>query len=376
MVINGKHFDVALTDRTPFEINQRFKEIVESGKGMDSIDQLLSEYPRVPDFVPPYLKSIFCKSIKQLGKAADYMDEAIAKLIKDDISAQTREIVGAATYMFIYQPFEKQLWGQAGEIYSQVDRFDDAVSAYKKYQLQHCCIKGDDISGGLLSFRPISKYALSDLINNEITVCSPRVMNDPFDTLLLSWGEYYLRDKGGRKHVPPYVKSLEYYRIRSFSKLEGKTRSKILSNVLLWSHYADKHTGMCIEYSFSSSFACTTDPSRVFRFRNVIYRPDKEKVSLNIGTMNTDLSLLTKHTAWRYEKEVRLITYISDQEGQFIPIKLDQESKIKSIYFGVRCPQQDMEMVQRILAGTGSRVGFFKMTPNNDDILHLQAKQI
>ena len=376
MVINGKQFDVALTDRTPFEINQRFKEIVDSAKGMDSIDRLLSEYPHVPDFVAPYLKSIYCKSIKQSGKAADYMDEAIAQLIKDGISAQTGEIVGAATYMFIYRPFEKELWGQAGEIYSQVDRFDDAVNAYKKYQLQHCCIKGDDISGGLLSFRPISKYVLSDLINNEITVSSPRVMNDPFDTLLLSWGDYYLRKKGGRKHIPPYVKSFDYYRIRSFSKLEGKTHSKILSNVLMWSHYADKHTGMCIEYSFSPSFARTTDSSRVFRFRNVIYRPDKDKVSLNIGTINTDLSLLTKHTAWRYEKEVRLITYISEHEGQFVPIKLDQESTIKNIYFGVRCPQHDMEIVQRILAGTGNSVGFFKMIPNDDDILHLKATQI
>jgi len=34
------------------------------------------------------------------------------------------------------------------------------------------------------------------LVNNEITVCSPRVMNDPYDTLLIKWGENIRLIKG------------------------------------------------------------------------------------------------------------------------------------------------------------------------------------
>ena len=377
MEINGIQYNTVLTDKTPTEISQRFGTIVEGKNGFQAIEQLLSEYPHVPSFVLPYLKAIYCKSMDDADGAAEYMDEAIEQLREVDFSSIKGEVFGEATYMFIYGPFEKELWGQAGEIYSNVDRYEDALNAYKKYQRQHCCIKGDNISGGLLSFRPISKYALSDIVNNEITVCSPLEMNDPFDTLLLSWGDYHLKQKKGRKHITPYVKSMEYYRIRAFCKINNRRmKSKMLKNVLMWSHYADKHMGMCLEYHFSPSFARTEDSSRVFRFRDVIYRSDSNKLSLDTSTINTDMSLLTKHASWRYENEVRLITYIPDQEGRFVPLRLDHESYKKNIYFGMRCSERDITLVKNAITQAGMDVGLFRMCPNVSDVFHLRIEPL
>lgn len=368
MIINGIEYKVTLTDKTPEEIGDKFKKILENNGKPEEIEDLLSQYPSLPDFVCPYLFAIYYKSLSDFKKAARLVDEAITKLKSDSVNSSSKDISDGSIYRFIYEPFEKQLWPQAAEIYANVDRFNDSLEAYKQYQLQHCRIKGDDVSGGLLSFRPISKYALSDLINNQLTVCSPRVMNDPFDTLLLSWGDYYLKNKQGRKHIEPYVKSMDYFRIRSFSKIpKGDVGSRILSNVLMWSHYADNHYGMCIEYHFSDEFT-KNDGDRVLRFRNVKYKPKEETVSLDITTINTDLSLLTKMDAWKYEDEVRLISYIPDEEGQFVPIKLDTESRIKNIYFGIRCPSSDIATVQSILKG--QNVHFYQMRPSPTDIFN------
>ena len=193
-------------------------------------------------------------------------------------------------------------------------------------------------------------------------------MNDPFDTLLLSWGDYHLRKKQGRKYMEPYAQSMEYFRIRSFSKIpEDGNAAKILSNVLMWSHYADNHFGMCIEYHFSDGFT-KTDDERVLRFRNVIYKANEEPVSLDKSAIDTDLSLLTKMNAWEKEDEARLISYIPGVEGQFVPIKLDSESYIKNIYFGIRCSNSDIATVRNILKG--QNVHFYQMRPMPTDIFN------
>lgn len=366
-----------LTNKTPEEIAERFKEIVENKKGIASVEQLLDEYPLVPLYVKPYLQSIYFKDNEDFTMAAAYMDDAISLLKAESVSSRTGKLNDAAVYMFVYNPFEKELWGQAGEIFANVNRYDDSLDAYKLYQRQHCCIKADDVSSGLLSFRPMSKYALCDLINNEITVCKPREMNDPFDTLLLKWGEHKLDSKKDRKHIPPFVKSLDYFRIRAFCRINSqKGKNRILKNVLMWSHYADKHMGMCIEYQFSSTFAKTENSTGVCRFRNVIYRSDRDRLSVEAGAINTDVSLLTKHASWRYENEVRLITYLPNQEGSFVHLKLDDGSRIKNIYFGMRCPEHDIMLVKNIISSAGMNVGFFRMKPNYSDIFHLLIEPI
>ena len=55
-----------------------------------------------------------------------------------------------------------------------------------------------------------------------------------------------------QKHIKPYSKSFDYFRIRSFCINEDKT----IGNVVMWSHYAGEHTGFCIKYKLSKHFMC------------------------------------------------------------------------------------------------------------------------
>lgn len=363
---NSQGITMGVNPSTPKEIMHRFDKILKDNDSIESIEHLLSGCLFDTNFILPYLKAIFYKHHEKMEEAAKQMDSAISMLKAghlDSIMLNNSMTIDLELYSTIYVPHIKKLWGQAGEIYANVNRLDDAVEAYKKYQMHHICIKGDDISNGLYSFRRINIHTINDLISNTITVSAPHTMNDPYDTLLLSWGNYHKENKQNRKHIDSYVKSMNYFRIRSFTKVE----SNILSNVLMWAHYADEHKGMCVEYHFSDDFEKTTD-AHICRFRNIIYHAPEKTIALNVDAVNTDLSLLTKLDSWDYENEVRLISYMPSHEEQYVPIELDLNSYIKNIYFGMRCSSHDIKLITKIMEG--KNVNFYQLKPNYNDIFH------
>lgn len=165
--------DGMLTQNTSIEIRDKFNLIVLEHKDISAIDDLLANYMDVPDFVLPYLQAIYYKALGYIDKAVKYIDTAINKLQEENSYSAPQDIIQEFEHS-VYEPFEKQLWGQASEIYANIDKYTDALWAYKKYLLSASKIKSDDISKGLLSFRKINQqHSLSDLINNELTVCSP-----------------------------------------------------------------------------------------------------------------------------------------------------------------------------------------------------------
>lgn len=76
--------------------------------------------------------------------------------------------------------------------------------------------------------------------------------------------------------------------------------SMVPNHELMWAHYANRHQGICLEFT-----------SRSLRFseaRKVIYRKFYPKYDVMGGDEEECLAaLLTKSKAWRHEKEYRLI---------------------------------------------------------------------
>ena len=125
--------------------------------------------------------------------------------------------------------------------------------------------------------------------------------------------------------------------------------SKTNKNILMWSHYGDKHRGACIEFEVDSS-----------EFQKVNYSKRRRQLDLKqitaialgydyIGeqvdknNMNIMKSLgkffLTKSREWKYESEYRIVcsknisrnnVYLSDNK-YFLRMP-----KIKKVYFGCR----------------------------------------
>lgn len=264
-----------------------------------------------------------------------------------------------------------ELYGFAGEVYANNNQWNEALTAF---QDSHVCLlrlKTEDVSGGLLSFRSYNEYSLSDLINNEITVSSPRVMNDPYDTLIMHWGDYMRTELAHKSHIQALCDSIEFYRIRSFTTVADSAGKEMISNNIMWSHYAGQHTGFCIKYMFSPKFI-KTEERFTSRFKKMNY---EDKFDVRTDSLQSNHALCTKYRDWEYENEVRLISYGPDIIGDFFAIPLDKESYIECIYFGYRCPDKRIETIRKILANKPN-IKFYKMISSPGDIYNLTAEEI
>ena len=76
-------------------------------------------------------------------------------------------------------------------------------------------------------------------------------------------------------------------------------------DILMWSHYADHHRGICLEFDGGGKFAAHAQPVRY----------SKERVPINPYRDSADTMLekamLTKSSHWAYESEWRLLSYRS-----------------------------------------------------------------
>jgi len=364
VLLLGNYTMMKVSDENQWEIviSSPYKELATKYKSLqinhgteENLEDLLAQYHNIPTFVHNYLRSKFAKSRGFIKDAASYMDLVV----------QDSELTCLEGLLL------RSIYGNAGEIYANNDEYEKALHYYQYYELWGLGIKSCDFSDGLLSFRSFNEHSLSDLVNNEVTVCSPRVMNDPYDTLLFKWGESFNRLNNKRKHAKAFAQSFDSYRIRSFCRLKDKDGNDIISNVLMWSHYAHYHEGFCIKYKFSEKFL-KTEERFVSRFKDIIYHDRGIPLNLEVDSINSDLGLCTKLSDWSYENEVRLITYMPDKEGDYISLPLDDESSIEAIYFGCRCPADTIKTIKNALSNN-SEIRYFKMDSDYRDIYRLKS---
>lgn len=341
------------------------------------------------DFRFFYFKAYYC--YKKLGNpevAKTYIDKSIEAipLIKKDIFSRDEnswfifEPLGNNKYVPVAGTSNDQMssiYTLAGEIYSIQDLDDEALEYYKRAMYYKTFVKTDmeeEDYINLYSFRRFNDYSKDDLINNKITVCPSKNMNDPFDSIINLWGTKELLAKTCKepKHIKNLSKSFDYFRIRSFCN--GKT-TKALKNLLMWSHYADEHRGFCIKYKLSKHFI-KQDENDSFEhmfLKPIIYRKDKDKVDISeMTTINSDLAFATKHRSWKYENEVRLIVYNPNKEEDFYGIPLDKESCIEAIYFGCKCEPKTINTIKNLFSKTDIPPKFYQMKSDCKDVYHLK----
>jgi hypothetical protein len=131
-------------------------------------------------------------------------------------------------------------------------------------------------------------------------------------------------------------------------------------NPLLWSHYADEHRGLCIEYdtdevSHPGLRAVTYGGARAIKTSCLSqWKLGKDQAA---GSTVFDTYFLTKAVDWRYEKEWRDI-------GSSIGIN-DTSYRVKSVTFGLRCDSAVVTAVIMLFEGHGS-VDFYSVYPRGD----------
>lgn len=274
----------------------------------------------------------------------------------------------------------QEVYQLAAEVYSLLGKpKDSAVYFYKRMLFEAFKIKPhpqirDKEMVTLYSFRRINDYSMSDLINNEITMCNASEMNDPFDSLanIVSTPELLSLNCDRKEHIRAQSEAFKYFRIRSFvaNRMTYQADDSILSNMLMWSHYTDSHKGFCIVYELSRDFCEKRDGKKDFRHLIPIEYID-DAISIK-KPINTNNAFSQKAKCWEYEDEVRLLSYSDSCNSPFLSIPLDDGCRIKEIVFGIKCSKSNKDMITNLFRG--KCVSFSCMQLNQEDIYTLRKK--
>lgn len=168
--------------------------------------------------------------------------------------------------------------------------------------------------------------------------------------------EIGLTEKALEKIEPQSTEALLKFK-DAFEKIEQNLNVKLCSlfkvccfstdykNKLMWSHYADSHRGICVEYDFSDAYKNNMPLLPVCYSKNRMKVPWSEAISQSAEqqsklTASFMKALLTKDEIWRYEQEWRIL--VSAEDGvDSIPAP-----PIKCIYIGALCSEDNVNKIK------------------------------
>ncbi len=124
--------------------------------------------------------------------------------------------------------------------------------------------------------------------------------------------------------------------------------SAVNADILMWSHYAQNHHGICLGFDIGSNpfFEKTT---RV-RYANKYPRVDYYRVS---DQKYYEYSLLTKSDRWKYEKEWRFLW--TNAAGLKDPVHHFDALFLKTVIFGCQTTDSDKDLIMEWLSAGGLR---------------------
>lgn len=122
--------------------------------------------------------------------------------------------------------------------------------------------------------------------------------------------------------------------------------SKNMDEILMWSHYADSHKGVCLEWEVDEDKV----KGQLFdmKYENVITTLDKVErtptghLSLNIETNGK--FIIQKFKNWKYEEELR--TYIICEDNLKKGESKSFLGELAAIYFGKNSSNDNIELIK------------------------------
>jgi len=205
----------------------------------------------------------------------------------------------------------------------------------------------------------INQYLFDTLNNNEIWFSAPKDFNDPFDcdininiegTKQEEIQEYFQKYL---LNTIPYDKRLtlenKKITIPVFERLINDAAKRIINrkgiacflsnkdNILMWSHYADSHKGVCLTYSIKD------DLDFFSPMKSVKYAKDYPQYNyLKQQNDFVEYMFFTKSKDWEYEGEVRVL---KSKSGNY----KFKKTALKELIFGCRTSKKDINKIAKII---------------------------
>jgi hypothetical protein len=247
------------------------------------------------------------------------------------------------------------------------------------------------IPRSLFRFRPFNSLTLDELCNEDVHYADPACFNDPLDSrpnLVLNsdfrtlvtlhakiaerlegklfasdWRYLATRDAPtGSERWQADAADIMYGDIsRALRLLFAEYRVLSLSSKwnspLMWSHYADEHRGICIEYGTNQHDCWSLKQVRYDQPRSIKSSDLTEWLVAGSQTAEEQIReayFFRKAREWTYEREWRDLASKGVVGGA--PFRM------KAIYFGIRCSLAIKTTIVRLFGDRGERLRFYAVT--------------
>lgn len=218
----------------------------------------------------------------------------------------------------------------------------------------------------LYKYRAFNINSLKSLISDVAWFATPASFNDPFDCgiyidknrmneSILDAMMLVLERSGKTVNDVPKsffdikdsdLEAFEAYRDSVYQlsqKIGVLSLSSINNDILMWGHYANSHSGFCIEYERCSDNLLGREAMPVV-YQSELPSLTSKSVSSRGGELDT--LWITKSNHWSYECEWRVIIPDGGKARKF-------PCRIKSITFGLKMTEENRFTIRKILEGRG-----------------------
>ncbi|EOU1594527.1 DUF2971 domain-containing protein [Clostridium perfringens] len=212
----------------------------------------------------------------------------------------------------------------------------------------------------LYKYKEVSENTLKMIKEGNIWASNPKEFNDPYDCLLDFDCEIMIKKRlniSENIHINEKAKNKLYNNIKSYidniiNEIAIVCLSEEKDNILMWSHYAKNHQGICIEYDYNDIRDYTEVYPVVYMDENI----DLSESIIDIDPHGIQRKIMMKFAAWEYEKEWRIIFSNSNPKTNGGLIHFP---KIKSIYLGCKITKDDKEKI--IELAKEKKIGVYQM---------------
>jgi len=187
------------------------------------------------------------------------------------------------------------------------------------------------------------------LIKRKQWVSDPKKFNDPFEFVKRPIARLV---KGkGLEMLSPDERVLQSQMENEINQFGVVCFSKKYDNILLWSHYAENHEGICLGFDISESEG---------KFHDISYQNDIEVFNYpdcqETYKENATKQMTTKGLHWEYEEEIRQIFTDNSFETEY-------PGKLVEVIFGCKCSNPDIELIWELVYNLyGDDITFSEMT--------------
>ncbi len=175
-----------------------------------------------------------------------------------------------------------------------------------------------------------ANYALQDLQLRRLKIATFQDLNDPFELIAADNS-----DRKQRQFLRGWKEDIQ-------SKWGVLCFSRTWRNPVLWSHYADKHKGMCLGFDISNELLLPIKYSQ-------------SRISVDLVTLQNSggitqkfmLRLMgTKFSGWSYENEVRVSSELKERDPDtgLLFVQFSDDLILRKVIAGPLCDVRETEI--------------------------------